>query len=81
MNSQYSGSLVGDYYSEENSVESHTEVDNSITTEERDENSFESSGSEEEQSSITTEISSEEELDPWTILINDARPRSGISIR
>ena len=62
-------------------MESHTEVDNSITTEERDENSFESSGSEEEQSSITTEISSEEELDPWTILINDARPRSGISIR
>ena len=31
----------------------------------------ESSCSEEEQSSITTEISSEEELDPWTTLIND----------
>ena len=45
-------------YSEENSMESHTEDDNSITTEERDEN-----GSEEEQSSITTENSSEEELD------------------
>ena len=54
-------------YSEENSMESHTEDDNSITTEERDENS-----SEEEQSSITTENSSEEELDPWTTLINDA---------
>ena len=53
-------------YSEENSMESHTEDDNSITTEERDENS-----SEEEQSSITTENSSEEELDPWTTLIND----------
>ena len=54
-------------YSEENSMESHTEDDNSITTEERDENSRE-----EEQSSITTEKSSEEELDPWTTLINDA---------
>ena len=53
-------------YSEENSMESHTEDDNSITTEERDENS-----SEEKQSSITTENSSEEELDPWTTLIND----------
>ena len=54
-------------YSEENSMESHTEDDNSITTEERDENS-----SEDKQSSITTENSSEEELDPWTTLINDA---------
>ena len=54
-------------YSEENSMESHTEDDDSITTEERDENS-----SEDEQSSITTENSSEEELDPWTTLINDA---------
>ena len=54
-------------YSEENSMESHTEDDNSITTEERDENS-----SEEEQSSITTENSSEEEIDPWSTLINDA---------
>ena len=54
-------------YSEENSMESHTENDNSITTEERDENS-----SEEEQSSITTEDSSEEEIDPWSTLINDA---------
>ena len=53
-------------YSEENSMESHTEDDNSITTEERDENS-----SEEQQSSNTTENSSEEELDPWTTLIND----------
>ena len=54
-------------YSEENSMESHTEDDDSITTEERDENS-----SEDEQSSITTENSSDEELDPWTTLINDA---------
>ena len=54
-------------YSEENSVESHTEDDNSITTEEPDENS-----SEAEQSIITTENSSEEEIDPWTTLINDA---------
>ena len=54
-------------YSEENSMESHTEDDNSITTEERDENS-----SEDGQSSITTENSSEEEIDPWTTLINDA---------
>ena len=54
-------------YSEENSIESHTEDDNSITTEERDEKS-----SEDEQSSITTENSSEEELEPWTTLINDA---------
>ena len=54
-------------YSEENSMESHTEDDNSITTEERDENS-----SEEEQSSITTKNRSEEELDLWTTLINDA---------
>ena len=54
-------------YSEENSMESHTEDDNSITTEERDEYS-----SEEEQSSITTENSSEEEIDPWSTLINDA---------
>ena len=55
-------------YSDENSMESHTEDDNSITTEKRDENS-----SEEEQSSITTENSSEEERDdPCTTLINDA---------
>ena len=55
-------------YSEENSMESHTEDDNSITTEERDENN-----SDEEQSSImiTTENSSEEEIDPWSTLIND----------
>ena len=53
-------------YSEENSMESHTEDDNSITTEERDEYS-----PEEEQSSITTENSSEEEIDPWSTLIND----------
>ena len=70
MDSQYSGSLVGDDYSE-NSMETHAEDDSSITTE-RDENS-----SEEEQSSITTENSSEEEIDPWEIdpwstLINDA---------
>ena len=43
-------------------MESHTEDANSITTEERDENSSESSVSEEEQSSIITEIRSEEEL-------------------
>ena len=66
MDSQYSGSLVGDDYSE-NSMETHAVDDSSITTEERDENS-----SEEEQSSITTENSSDEELDPWTTLINDA---------
>ena len=48
-------------------MESHTEDDNSITTEERDEYN-----SEEEQSSITTENSSEEEIDPWSTLINDA---------
>ena len=55
-------------YSEENSMESHTEDDNSVTTEERDENS-----SEEEQSSITTENNSEEEIDPCrTTIINDA---------
>ena len=71
MNSQYSESLVGDDYSE-NSTESHAEDDNNITTEDRDENTSESSSSEEEQSSITAEISSEEELDPWTTLINDA---------
>ena len=47
MDSQYSGSLVGDDYSE-NSMETHAEDDNSITTGERDENS-----SEEEQSSIS----------------------------
>ena len=45
-------------------MESHTEDDSSITTEERDENSSE------EQSSITTETSSEEEIDPWSTLIN-----------
>ena len=66
MDSQYSGSLVGDDYSE-NSMETHAEDDSSITTEDRDENS-----SEEEQSSITTENSSEEEIDPWSTLINDA---------
>ena len=66
MDSQYSGSLVGDDYSE-NSMETHAEDDSSITTEERDENS-----SGEEQSSITTENSSEEEIDPWSTLINDA---------
>ena len=54
-------------YSEENSMESHTEDDNTITTEERDENS-----SEEEQSSVTIEDSSEEKIDPWSTLINDA---------
>ena len=47
MDSQYSGSLVGDDYSE-NFMETHAEDDSSTTTEERDENS-----SEEEQSSIT----------------------------
>ena len=56
-------------YSEDNSMESHTEDDSSITTEERDENS-----SEEEQSSITT---SEEEIDPWSTLINDAASKLG----
>ena len=66
MDSQYSGSLVGDDYSE-NSMETHAEDDSSITTEERDENS-----SEDEQSSITTENSSEEEIDRWTTLINNA---------
>ena len=65
MDSQYSGSLVDDDYSE-NSMETHAEDDSSITTEERDENS-----SEEEQSSITTENSSEEEIDPWSALVND----------
>ena len=54
-------------YSEENSMESHTEDDNTITTEERDENS-----SEDEQSSVTIDDSSEEEIDPWCTLINDA---------
>ena len=66
MDSQYSGSLVDDDYSE-NYMETHAEDDSSITTEERDKNS-----SEEEQSSITTENSSEEEIDPWSTLINDA---------
>ena len=66
MKSQYGGSLVGDDYNE-NSMEGHVEDDNSITSEERDENS-----SEEEQSSIATESNSEEEMDPWTTLINDA---------
>ena len=59
-------------YSEENSMESHTEDGNSIRTEERDGNS-----SEDEQSSITTENSSEEELDRWTTLINDASSKVG----
>ena len=68
MDSQYSGSLVGDdYVYSENSMETHAEDDSSVTTEERDENS-----SEEEQSSVTTENSSDEELDPWSTLINDA---------
>ena len=66
MDSQYSESLVSDDNSE-SSMETHAEDDSSITTEERDENS-----SEDEQSSITAENSSEEELDPWTTLINDA---------
>ena len=48
-------------------------ADKSIPTEERDENSSESSSSEvEEQSSIATENSSEDELDPWATLIDDA---------
>ena len=59
-------------YSEENSMESHTEEDNSITTEERDENI-----SEEEQSSITTEDSSEEEIDPWPEYIDQRRGVQG----
>ena len=54
-------------YSEESFMESHTEDDNSIATEERDENS-----PEEKQSSIPTEDSSEEEIHPWSTLINDA---------
>ena len=66
MDSQYSGSLVDDDYSEI-STETHAEDDSSIATEERDENS-----SEEEQSSITTENSSEEDIHPWSTLINDA---------
>ena len=66
MDSQYSGSLVGDD-NRESSMESHDEDDNSIATEERDENS-----SQEEESSVTTENSSDEEIDPWTTLINDA---------
>ena len=66
MDSQYNGSLVGNDYSE-SSMETHVEDDSSITTEERDENI-----SEGEQSSITTEDSSEEEIDPWSTLINDA---------
>ena len=66
MDSQYSGSLLGDDYSE-NSMETHAEDDSSVTTEERDKSS-----SEDEQSSITTENSSEEEIDPWSTLINDA---------
>ena len=41
-------------------MRSHTEDDNNITTEERDENS-----SEEGQSSIATEDSSEVEIDSW----------------
>ena len=58
---------IDSQYSEKNYMESHTEDNNSIRTEERDENS-----SEEEQSSIPTEDSSEEEIDPWSTLINDA---------
>ena len=53
-------------YSEENSMETHAEDDNRITTEDRDQNS-----SEEEQNSIPTENSSEE-IYPWMTLINDA---------
>ena len=66
MDSQYSESLVGDDYSE-SSMETHAEDDSNITIEDRDENS-----SKEEQSSIPTEDSSEEEIDPWSTLINDA---------
>ena len=66
MDSQCSLSLVGDDNSE-SSMETHAEDDSSITTEDRDENS-----SEDEQSSITTENSSDKELDPCTTLINDA---------
>ena len=73
MDSQYSGSLVGDDHSE-NSMETHAEDDSSITTEDRDENS-----TEEEQSSITTENSSGEEIDPLSTLINDAASKVWIS--
>ena len=66
MDSQYSGSLVGDDYSK-NFMETFAEDDSSITTEDGDENS-----SEEEPNSITTKNSSEEEIDPWSTLINDA---------
>ena len=66
MDSQYSENLVGDDYSE-SSMKTHAKDDGSITTEDRDENS-----SEEEQSSIKTENSSDEEIDPWSTLINDA---------
>ena len=69
MDSQCSESLVADDYSE-SSMETHAEDDSSITTEDRDENS-----SEGEQSSITTENSSDEEIDPWTALINDAESK------
>ena len=65
MDSQYSESLVSDDYSE-NSLETHAEDDSGSTTEELEENS-----SEEEQGSIKTENSSEEEMDPWSTLIND----------
>ena len=54
-------------YSEENSMESQPKDDNSTTTEERDEDS-----SKKEQSSITTENSFKEEIDPWATFINDA---------
>ena len=60
------GKTMDSQYSEENSMESRSKDDNSITTEERVKNS-----SEEEQSSITTENSSEEEIDPWSTLNND----------
>ena len=70
MDSQYSESLVGDDYGE-NSMETHAEDDSSITTEDRDENS-----SEEEQSSISTKDSSEEEIDPWSTLVNVQGPGS-----
>ena len=50
------------------------EDDNSITKEERDENSFESSSSEEEQCNITTKKQFWRG-NRWTTLINDAASR------
>ena len=75
MDSQYSGSLVGDDYNE-NSISTHAEDDSSIATEERNENSSESSSSEEEQSSIPTENNFEEETNPCTTLIDDAASKA-----